>query len=165
MSLYNLVAGGHHPTARVCVAILRLDPGSVPRFRDAWITDDGKKIVLLTRTGGPNREEYGPQHALLAAHPLYIEDANDGFDSTYARYLFDTPEEFHADLAIIGAFLAAIDYGEEHQGPAGVLKRVTGEWKAKVPERDVLDAASDALARIIVIVGRRAEAEKSTEVA
>lgn len=95
MSLYNMIAGVN-PLAQYCVAILqeagKLDP---PRFRDSYldVEDGGEvKIVVLTRSGGGNRDDYHGSNEAMANHPCYISDEDDDFDSTYAYFYFSVPE-------------------------------------------------------------------------
>jgi len=67
----------------------------VGRFRDIFYQkdEDGQtKIVLYTRNGGGNREAYGYVFDLLSEHPLYIQDYDDDFDSTYAYIEFKSTE-------------------------------------------------------------------------
>lgn len=65
------------------------------RFRDIYFeNEEGKepKIILYTRNGGGNREYYEYVFELLSSHPLYIQDYDDDFDSTYAYIEFKAPE-------------------------------------------------------------------------
>jgi hypothetical protein len=65
------------------------------RFRDIYFEyEEGKepKIVLYTRNGGGNRDWYQYVFELLSNHPLYIQDYDDDFDSTYAYIEFKAPE-------------------------------------------------------------------------
>lgn len=91
MSLYNLIHG-HNPLTPMLLAMLDLNPSDVPRYRDIWW--DGEHINLHTRTGGGNREEYEAENDGLCAHPQYVSDADDDFDSTYADFKFKLPEKF-----------------------------------------------------------------------
>jgi len=97
MSLYNILFGVN-PIALTLLIGLELETGKlftiglgklfagrykVYRFRDIWISKDGDRIVLLTRSGGGNREcwerlnddECRPLISLtpeeVKAHPLY----------------------------------------------------------------------------------------------
>lgn len=65
------------------------------RFRDIFYQhEEGQepKIILYTRNGGGNREWYQYVFELLSQHPLYLQDYDDGFDSTYAYIEFKAPE-------------------------------------------------------------------------
>ena len=101
MSMYNMVCG-NNPCFGILARILdTVEPLSeVPRFRDMYTRAEGDQlqIVLYTRTGGGNREEYEEQNNALAAHPLYVKDWDDDFDTTFAHFAFSVPPEFEADL-------------------------------------------------------------------
>lgn len=89
MSMYNWIFGNTSDLVPIADLFGILD---IPRFRDLWTEDNGDPdattIVIYTRTGGGNREEYHSQNARLAAHPGYVGDEDDGFDSTYAIFKF-----------------------------------------------------------------------------
>jgi len=114
MSLYNMLFG-QNPLAPLLMAALG-NP-DVGRYRDAYL--DGDRIVVHTRNGGGNRdcycddpffksEETEPRerghkpgclaltNEKLSEHPLYVSDADDDFDCTYADFVFRFPPE-HAD--------------------------------------------------------------------
>lgn len=115
MSMYEIaVADGHqHERGAILLAVLG-DP-AVARFRDCWVERgaDGPVIALYTRQGGPYRdcdcEEAGKVHGpgqcyaacneALAAHPLYLRDADDDFDATYCTFYFRVPDEYRKVLA------------------------------------------------------------------
>src|SRR3990167_8100409 len=97
MSLYNLLHGNDN-NARIVLAMLGLEPEDCGRFRDAWIEEDGKHLIVFTRNGGGNREEYQPVIDTLAKHPNYVTDFDDDFDCTYASIRFTVPEKY-AELA------------------------------------------------------------------
>ncbi len=65
------------------------------RFRDIFFqNEEGSepKIVLYTRNGGGNRDWYSYVFELLSEHPLYIQNYDDDFDSTYAYIEFKSPQ-------------------------------------------------------------------------
>lgn len=92
MSLYNAMCGMNPATDRLLAAI-NLPRETIPRFRDVWINADFTELTVHTRTGGGNRREYATQNAMLTAHPLYMRDADDAFDSTFADFTFRVPQE------------------------------------------------------------------------
>ena len=105
MSMYSLVAADGHQNDRGSVLLAAIGGPDVGRFRDAWIEkgDDGQPVIAIyTRNGGGNRECWCDKHpedgclamviADLQAHPLYMRDADDDFDSTYATFYFRTPD-------------------------------------------------------------------------
>lgn len=93
MSMYNLVFG-LNGAAPGLMAILELHPNNVPRFRDCFLNKDGTEIIIYTRTGGNNRAEYATENAELAAHPRYLGDEDDKFDSTYAVFRFAIDDDY-----------------------------------------------------------------------
>ncbi len=84
---------GLNPACWLLLDILQLKPDDIPRFRDCFYDAKRHLIVVYTRTGGGNREYYQDENDLLAAHPLYVLDSDDGYDSTYANFYFNVPEE------------------------------------------------------------------------
>ena len=64
------------------------------RFRDAYLNEDGTKIILYTRNGGGNRDDYQYVFDLLRKHPLYLTDYDDDYDCTYAYIKFKVPDEY-----------------------------------------------------------------------
>lgn len=95
MSMYNLVAADGNQNLRGQILTAALGDPDVGRFRDAWIEkgDDGQPVIAIyTRNGGGNRESYADVIADLQAHPLYLRDADDDFDATYATFYFRTPD-------------------------------------------------------------------------
>ncbi len=97
MSLYNLLFGVN-PLAKVFMEILGLDKddGRYPtgRFRDIFYDKKKNMIILYTRNGGGNREEYQHVFDMLGEHPNYIRDYDDSFDETYAYVEFSVPAEY-----------------------------------------------------------------------
>lgn len=89
-----------------CGAILGLlgfaKPDEVGRFRDAWVEkdSDGKTPIfaVYTRNGGGNREDQAEAITRMQEHPLYLRDADDEFDYTYATFYFRTPEGILEDV-------------------------------------------------------------------
>jgi len=88
--------------------MLELSLADVGRFRDAYLNEDGTKIVVYTRNGGGNREHYDDECEAgencnctgciityqLPKHPNYICDYDDDFDCTYAYVEFSVPEKY-----------------------------------------------------------------------
>lgn len=93
MSLYNMLHG-YNNNALFVLAMLKLKTADCGRFRDAWIDEDGKHLVIFTRNGGGNREEYQGVIDELAKHPNYVNDFDDDFDSTYASIRFSVPSQY-----------------------------------------------------------------------
>lgn len=93
MSLYNLLFGVNQ-YAGVLLDMLNLKPDDFGRFRDAYLNADGTKIIVYTRCGGSNREEYDYVFAEMAEHDQFITEYDDDFDCTYAYFEFKVPEKF-----------------------------------------------------------------------
>lgn len=93
-----MVFGGN-PKADAILATLGLTRGDVGRYRDCLVAQG--EIAVYTRNGGGNREDYEGVFEALAAHPCYLRDADDDFDSTYATIFFRFPDEYAADLKAI----------------------------------------------------------------
>lgn len=127
MSLYNMMCG-FNPAAGRLLAAINLDPNIIPRFRDVWINSDMTKITVHTRTGGGNRDDYEDQNNAMTAHPLYLRDSDDDFDSTFANFTFRVPEEEKAKL------LAEIEEATRDKTPENkerVLAAITEQPREK----------------------------------
>ncbi|GAH11948.1 unnamed protein product [marine sediment metagenome] len=98
MSLYNLLHGTNK-LAPLLLKVLKLDTSDVGRFRDIYLNKDGTKIILLTRNGGGNREDYQDVFESMERHPNYLTDYDDDFDCTYAYIEFSVPERFKESIA------------------------------------------------------------------
>lgn len=89
--LYNMLFG-RNPYADILMAMLGLTPANVGRYRDCYPNEDGTRILVYTRNGGGNREQYQAVIDELAKHPCYLSDCDDDFDCTYATIAFKVPE-------------------------------------------------------------------------
>lgn len=87
MSLYNLV-NGVNPATFLFLPMLGKHPDEYPRFRDCGITKDNN-IVILTRTGGPNRGSYGEEE--ITKSPYFLKTYDADWDNTYGYYEFKVP--------------------------------------------------------------------------
>lgn len=95
MSLYNMLNGVNPATFVILPMLGEKHPDQYPRFRDCFI--DGEEIHVYTRVGGGNRNcGFGEEE--LQAHPNYLRDEDDDFDSTYATYIFSVPEQWKPDF-------------------------------------------------------------------
>lgn len=116
MSMYELAVADGNQHERGAVLLGMLGGPVVARFRDPEPekSADGPVIAVYTRQGGGNRECYcgsEPDRAhvpdqcyaacneALAAHPLYLRDADDAFDRTYCTFYFRAPEQWREVLA------------------------------------------------------------------
>lgn len=96
MSLFNLM-NGYNPSSPLYLAALKLDPNTVPRFRDTRLARVRNRhyIVILTRAGGKNRQDYQGAIDKLCEHPLYARNQDCTHDNTYADFYFKPPEVLH----------------------------------------------------------------------
>lgn len=69
------------------------------RFRSIYVTKRQRRIILLTRMGGWNREHYQYIFDVLRRHPNYIKDFDCIFDWTYAEIHFRVPTEYKNEVA------------------------------------------------------------------
>jgi hypothetical protein len=123
MSLYNALFGVNQ-SAPFLLRTLGLNVSDAGRFRDCYISGD--KIVLYTRNGGGNREDYQHVFDSLSKHPNYITDYDDDFDCTYASIEFSFPDEYKDDLT-------ALSQKSESHKPSekwlNLLNSISGETK------------------------------------
>jgi len=122
MSLYNMLFGVNS-AAPVLLATLGLTAGDVPCFRDCYI--DGDNIVIHTRTGGGNREDYEVENEELQSNPFYVRDEDDDFDCTYANFYYRFPEEYADELKAMAANADSIKPSEKWEALLESL-RTTG---------------------------------------
>lgn len=89
MSLYNMVFG-MNPDSNKLLEILGKTQADFGRFRNVYMEDG--YIVVHTRNGGGNREDYEDVFDEMSEHPWYSHDEDDSFDCTYANIYFKVPE-------------------------------------------------------------------------
>ena len=97
MSLYNMVFG-MNPDSDKLLGLLGKTTGDFGRFRNVFMEDG--YIVVHTRCGGGNREDYEDVFDEMSKHPWYSHDADDDFDCTYANIYFKVPDNQKDFLAI-----------------------------------------------------------------
>lgn len=95
MSFYNLICGKNPDTA-IILALIGFKEVDIERFRDCWIDFECEEIIIYTRTGGNNRYVY-PQKELYKS-PYFKTTHNDEYDSTYAYFSFEFPNEIAEDI-------------------------------------------------------------------
>lgn len=93
--MYNVMFGVN-PLGPLILATLGLEPTQVGRYRDAFVSNG--RIAVLTRNGGGNRDDHHEVFEFLRAHPLYITDEDEEYDTTYATVWFAIPEQYAEDL-------------------------------------------------------------------
>lgn len=92
MSLYNMLFGENASQKEFLFSLLGKTSGDFGRYRDIYVTDE--HIVVHTRCGGGNREDYEDVFEEMSTHPLYDYDQDDDFDCTYADIYFRHPEQY-----------------------------------------------------------------------
>jgi hypothetical protein len=90
--LYNMLFGENASQKEFLFGLLDKTAGDFGRYRDIYVTDE--YIVVHTRNGGGNREDYEGVFDEMSKHPLYAYDDDDDFDCTYANIYFRHPEEY-----------------------------------------------------------------------
>lgn len=100
MSLYNMLFG-FNPSCFLFMPMLGKKQEEYPRFRDCFLSDDCKRIVIYTRTGGGNREYYEEENQIMFNDPLYVKDYDEEDDNTYLYVEFNVPEKWVEDFNLI----------------------------------------------------------------
>lgn len=109
MSLYNMVVGTD-PACGMVLGVLGFTKDNldqIPRLRDAYVDVSGEslRLVILTRTGGNNRDDYAEQNTAMTKLAGYVDDYDDSFDSTFAHWRYEVPEQykdFVAEFVAVG---------------------------------------------------------------
>lgn len=101
MSLYNMIFGMNPDTDKI-LSLLGKTQGDFGRFRSVFLEDG--YIVVHTRNGGGNREDYEDVFEEMSAHPWYSHDQDDDFDCTYANIYFKVPEGAEQTLVALCGF-------------------------------------------------------------
>ena len=91
MSLYNMLFG-MNPDSDKLLEFLGKTKEDFGRFRNVYMEDGF--IVVHTRNGGGNRDDYQWVFDEMSTHPWYSHDADDDFDCTYANIYFRHPEGY-----------------------------------------------------------------------
>lgn len=140
MSLYNIVHGKTGLDEIIMALLDEAHPqpiGTYVRYRDGFVEErDGDVILRLhTRSGGGNRECYcddtsqGHDRGCIAtgndwmeAHPWYLSDEDDDFDSTYADYYFKMPADHPLATALRAHADEHVDMGARWQAAIDAIK-------------------------------------------
>mgnify|MGYP006268204089 FL=1 len=110
MSLYNMLFG-MNPDADKILEFLGKTREDFGRFRNVYL-DEGY-IIVHTRNGGGNREDYEDVFDEMSEHPWYSHDADDDFDCTYANIYFKVPEDANKTLLALHDFDKGADPKEQ----------------------------------------------------
>jgi hypothetical protein len=84
---------GMNPDSDKLLSLLGKTKADFGRFRNVYLEDG--YIVVHTRNGGGNREDYEDVFDEMSEHPWYSHDEDDDFDCTYANIYFKIPEDSH----------------------------------------------------------------------
>ena len=95
--LYNILFGENANQRDFLFKLLELTPGDCGRYRDIYVIEN--YIVVHTRNGGGNRDDYEDVFETLSQHPLYAYDEDDDFDCTYADIYFRYPKGYEDILS------------------------------------------------------------------
>lgn len=60
----------------------------IPRFRDIMISPEEPIVIIRTRTGGGNRNEYQKANDAMTYCYTYIDNEDCEFDNTYADFKY-----------------------------------------------------------------------------
>jgi hypothetical protein len=82
---------GSNPNANDILSLLGKTQSDFGRYRNVFIEDNF--IVVHTRNGGGNRDDYYNVFEEMSEHPWYSHDEDDSFDCTYANIYFKVPAE------------------------------------------------------------------------
>ena len=98
MNIYSL-GNDFNKACFMILPMLGKHPNDIMRFRNCFVEDN--QIVIMTRTGGVNREHYADGNMQLRKMPGFIRDEDVGYDSAYAFWYFAVPERWKADFDLI----------------------------------------------------------------
>ena len=104
MSLYNMLFGVN-PSSDKLLSLLGKTREDFGRFRDVYVDDEF--IVVHTRNGGGNRDDYKYVFDEMSEHPWYSHDVDDDYDCTYANIYFKVPEDK------LRTYIALLDQGRD----------------------------------------------------
>jgi len=94
MSIYTLLNGQpSEEESRRVESWFSWKIDSFPRFRDLAVNPSEPRVVVLTRTGGGNREEYEEENEALTRLEGYLRNSDADFDDTYAEWEYEIPEK------------------------------------------------------------------------
>ena len=95
MSLYNMLFGMNSDADKI-LGFLGKTREDFGRFRNVYVEDG--YIVVHTRCGGGNRDDYEYVFDEMSEHPWYSHNADEDFDCTYADIYFKVPEDENASF-------------------------------------------------------------------
>lgn len=93
MALYTQLFG-ENPDATAILGFAGLTREMFPRYRDVFLMNEGRNVIVYTRIGGPNREHYLKEIKDILSHPQYKDNCDDEFDNTYAYFKFNILDNY-----------------------------------------------------------------------
>lgn len=93
MALYTQLFGENKEATSI-LGFANLNREMFPRYRDVFLCDDGNNVIVYTRIGGPNRNNYKQQIKNIKQHKQFIKDYDDEYDNTYAYFKFKVLPEY-----------------------------------------------------------------------
>jgi hypothetical protein len=136
MSLYNALFGVN-PHAGLLLRFLGVSYADVPRFRDCYLNEDATEIIILTRTGGGNREDYAMANSFLRSIEGFIQDDDLPTDSTYNQFRYKVNESLEE-------FCTALKY---HGGTGNA----EAKWKDLFAALEKKDTSDPAVQRAMAV--------------
>ena len=140
MSLYSMLFKENEDAEKL-LNMLNLERDDFGRYRDAYLNADGTVIIVYTRCGGGNREDYDYVFESMEDHSQYIRDYDDEYDETYCYFEFDVPQRLLEEtkemstgekpLNVTEKFNKAI---EEMQKPGSEAEKRAKEIAKKIEE-------------------------------
>lgn len=122
MSMYNMLFG-MNPDSDKLLSLLGKTRDDFGRFRNVYLEDG--YIVVHTRNGGGNREDYEHVFDNMSTHPWYSHDEDDDYDCTYANIFFKIPEGKYETFVALNDF----DKGKNPNEQWGKLFEELGQKK------------------------------------
>jgi len=101
MSMYNMLFG-MNPDSDKLLSLLGKTQDDFGRFRNVYLEDGF--IIVHTRCGGGNRDDYEEVFDEMSTHPWYSHDVDDDYDCTYADIYFKIPEGKHETFIALSDF-------------------------------------------------------------
>lgn len=93
MALYTQLFG-ENPDAAALLGFAGVTRKMFPRYRDVFLANDGRNIIVYTRIGGSNRDSYLNEIRTIINHPQYKDNCDDEKDNTYAYFKFKILPEY-----------------------------------------------------------------------
>lgn len=149
MRLYNDLFGVY-PAADELLKMLGLERAAVPRFRDCYLSEDAKHIIVMTRTGGTYKLKWQEQNAELRKVFGFVLDAELSIDVTYITFHYLLPtafkaraEELRASIPVRNPLKLWREMQERINAPNGLRDPIVERWM-KILEPAVERATAEA---------------------